>query len=147
MTGVRGLVPLSAQCHRGRRHRENSWYAPLLSSPLLSFFANSQPEYVPIGPRFSNAILQTLLVLFKRIPPKGRKLLVVGTTSNEDILRQMEFMECFSTILRVPVISTREEFKKALIGLEVPSPSLLSLSFPPFFPPPATRALRWPAPS
>eukprot|EP00026_Physarum_polycephalum_P002703 Phypoly_transcript_02711.p1 GENE.Phypoly_transcript_02711~~Phypoly_transcript_02711.p1 ORF type:complete len:742 (+),score=148.22 Phypoly_transcript_02711:238-2463(+) len=76
-------------------------------------------EYVPIGPRFSNAILQTLLVLFKRLPPKGRKLLVVGTTSNEDVLRQMEFMECFSTTQRVPVITTREEFKKALIGLEL----------------------------
>jgi len=76
-------------------------------------------EYVPIGPRFSNAILQTLLVLFKRLPPKGRKLLVVGTTKDEEVLRQMEFMECFSTVLRVPVISTREEFKKALIGLDL----------------------------
>jgi len=74
-------------------------------------------EYVPIGPRFSNAILQTLLVLFKRQPPKGRKLLVIGTTGNEEVLRQMEFMECFSATLRVPVISTGEEFKKALIGL------------------------------
>ena len=27
-------------------------------------------EWVPIGPRFSNAILQTLLVLFQRRPPK-----------------------------------------------------------------------------
>lgn len=27
-------------------------------------------EYVNIGPRFSNVILQTLLVLIKRIPPK-----------------------------------------------------------------------------
>ena len=27
-------------------------------------------EYVPIGPRFSNYILQTLLVLFRKNPPK-----------------------------------------------------------------------------
>jgi len=75
-------------------------------------------EYVPIGPRFSNAILQTLLVLFKRIPPKGRKLLIIATTGNEEVLRQMEFMDCFNATLRVPVISTREEFKKALVGLQ-----------------------------
>eukprot|EP00951_Prasinocladus_malaysianus_P013923 scaffold105954_cov44-Prasinocladus_malaysianus.AAC.1 len=39
-------------------------------------------EYVPIGPRFSNAVLQTLLVLIKRNPPPGRKLMIIGTTSN-----------------------------------------------------------------
>lgn len=34
-----------------------------------------------IGPRFSNAVLQTLLVLLKKQPPANRKLFVVGTTS------------------------------------------------------------------
>ena len=29
-------------------------------------------EYVPIGPRFSNAVLQTLLVLIKKLPPEVR---------------------------------------------------------------------------
>ena len=38
-------------------------------------------EYVAIGPRFSNAVLQTLLVLLKKQPPANRKLCVVGTTS------------------------------------------------------------------
>ena len=35
-------------------------------------------EYVPIGPRFSNTILQVLLVLLKKQPPPGRRLLVLG---------------------------------------------------------------------
>lgn len=35
-------------------------------------------EYVSIGPRFSNTILQVLLVLLKKQPPKGRRLLVLG---------------------------------------------------------------------
>lgn len=35
-------------------------------------------EYVAIGPRFSNTILQALLVLVKRMPPPGRKLLIIG---------------------------------------------------------------------
>ncbi len=86
---------------------------------IAKHITNDKKEWVPIGPRFSNAILQTLLVLFKRIPPKGRKLLVVGTTNNEDVLRQMEFMDCFSSIVKVPVISNIEEFKKAIAGLQV----------------------------
>ena len=35
-------------------------------------------EYVAIGPRFSNTILQVLLVLLKKQPPQGRRLLVLG---------------------------------------------------------------------
>jgi len=107
----------AAKCARITKVFEDSYRSQL--SVIVVDDIERILEYVPIGPRFSNAILQTLLVLFKRLPPKGRKLLVIGTTSNEEVLRQMEFMECFSTILRVPVITTREEFKKALIGLEL----------------------------
>jgi len=107
----------AAKCARITKVFEDSYRSQL--SVIVVDDIERILEYVPIGPRFSNAILQTLLVLFKRLPPKGRKLLVVGTTSNEEVLRQMEFMECFSTIQRVPVITTREEFKKALIGLEL----------------------------
>lgn len=32
-------------------------------------------DYVPIGPRFSNLVLQALLVLLKKPPPKVRILL------------------------------------------------------------------------
>jgi vesicle-fusing ATPase len=39
-------------------------------------------EYAAVGPQFSNVVLQTLLVLLKRQPPDGRRLLVIGTTSN-----------------------------------------------------------------
>jgi vesicle-fusing ATPase len=39
-------------------------------------------EYVPIGPRFSNVILQTLMILVKKMPPVGHKSLIIGTTSD-----------------------------------------------------------------
>ncbi|KAG7280616.1 hypothetical protein CRUP_023235 [Coryphaenoides rupestris] len=42
-------------------------------------------DFVPIGPRFSNLVLQALLVLLKKPPPKGRKLLIIGTTSRKDV--------------------------------------------------------------
>ena len=38
-------------------------------------------DYGAIGPRYSNVILQALLVLLTKQPPKGRKLLVFCTTS------------------------------------------------------------------
>jgi vesicle-fusing ATPase len=56
-------------------------------------------EYVPIGPRFSNAVLQTLLVLVKRMPPPGRKLFVVGTTCNGHVLSIMDLSSAFQVML------------------------------------------------
>jgi len=38
-------------------------------------------DYGPIGPRYSNLTLQALLVLLKKEPPKGRKLLILCTSS------------------------------------------------------------------
>ena len=44
-------------------------------------------EFIHIGPRFSNAILQTLLVLIKKRPPNPeRKLMIIGTTSMKNIM-------------------------------------------------------------
>ena len=47
-------------------------------------------SYVKIGPRFSNEMLQMLLVLIQRRPPKGHKLLVIGTSSAVGVLEQVE---------------------------------------------------------
>lgn len=45
-------------------------------------------EYVDIGPRFSNNILQALLILIKRLPDKqSNRLLLIGTTSSYAILK------------------------------------------------------------
>jgi len=43
-------------------------------------------EFIHIGPRFSNSVLQTLLVLIKKRPPADKKLLIIGTTSMKRIL-------------------------------------------------------------
>uniref|UniRef100_A0A8C9ZKI9 Vesicle-fusing ATPase n=1 Tax=Sander lucioperca TaxID=283035 RepID=A0A8C9ZKI9_SANLU len=71
-------------------------------------------DYVPIGPRFSNLVLQALLVLLKRAPPKGRKLLIIGTTSRKDVLQEMEMLDAFSTTIHIPNISTGEQLVDAL---------------------------------
>lgn len=71
-------------------------------------------DYVPIGPRFSNLVLQALLVLLKKPPPKGRKLLIIGTTSRRDVLQEMEMLDAFSTTIHIPNISRGEELVQAL---------------------------------
>ncbi|XP_028991340.1 vesicle-fusing ATPase-like [Betta splendens] len=71
-------------------------------------------DFVPIGPRFSNLVLQALLVLLKKPPPKGRKLLIIGTTSRKDVLQEMEMLDAFSTTIHIPNISGGDELVEAL---------------------------------
>ncbi|KAJ6852830.1 vesicle-fusing ATPase-like [Iris pallida] len=75
-------------------------------------------EYVPIGPRFSNLISQTLLVLLKRLPPKGKNLLVIGTTSEVGFLESLGICDAFSVTYHVPTLK-KEDAKKVLEGLNV----------------------------
>ncbi|KAJ3174960.1 transport between ER and Golgi ATPase protein [Irineochytrium annulatum] len=53
-------------------------------------------DYVNIGPRFANGVLQTLLVLLKKQPPKGNRLLIIGTTSQRPVLEQMDLSDAFN---------------------------------------------------
>ncbi|URE27887.1 hypothetical protein MUK42_06018 [Musa troglodytarum] len=75
-------------------------------------------EYVAIGPRFSNLISQTLLVLLKRLPPKGKNMLVIGTTSEVGFLESLGICDAFSVTYHVPRLN-REDAKKVLQGLSV----------------------------
>lgn len=79
-------------------------------------------EYVPIGPRFSNLISQTLMVLLKRIPPKGKKILVIGTTSEVNFLRMVGICDSFSVTYHVPTLG-KEDARKVLEQLNVFSDS------------------------
>ncbi|KAK9396834.1 vesicle-fusing ATPase [Crotalus adamanteus] len=76
-------------------------------------------DYVPIGPRFSNLVLQALLVLLKKAPPNSRKLLIVGTTSRKDVLQEMEMLDAFSTTIHIPNIATGDHLMEALELLSV----------------------------
>ncbi|XWS18393.1 hypothetical protein CRYUN_Cryun32bG0039700 [Craigia yunnanensis] len=75
-------------------------------------------DYVAIGPRFSNLISQTLLVLLKRLPPKGKKLLVIGTTSEVGFLDSVGICDAFSVTYHLPKLKT-DNAKKVLEQLNV----------------------------
>ena len=57
-------------------------------------------EFIHIGPRFSNALLQALLVLIKKCPPNlKRKLMIIGTTGMKSVLQEMDLVNCFNVCL------------------------------------------------
>jgi len=67
-------------------------------------------EFIHIGPRFSNTILQALLVLVKKRPPTAnRKLMIIGTTSMKGMLAEMDLVDCFNVCQSVPLIHAANE--------------------------------------
>lgn len=71
-------------------------------------------DYGPIGPRYSNLTLQALLVLLKKQPPKGRKLLILCTSSRKQVLEEMEMLHAFTSVLHVPNLSKAEHLLSVL---------------------------------
>jgi vesicle-fusing ATPase len=65
-------------------------------------------EYTPIGPRFSNIVLQTLMVLVKTVPPLGRRLFILATTSCVNVMRDLDFRQAFSATLTTPTLNSSE---------------------------------------
>ena len=82
-------------------------------------------EYVPVGPRFSNQVLQALLVLVKAQPPPGHRLMVIGTSSIPDMLEAMQVTDSFDLCLPVPPLETAAQFSSVLS-----SGKLLTMSAP-----------------
>lgn len=87
-------------------------------SPLSLIFLDDIErliDYVPIGPRFSNTVLQTLLVLLKKIPPDdGRRLLVIGTTSNAHLLEDLGLIQAFGVTQAVPLLEEPKDICEVL---------------------------------
>uniref|UniRef100_H2YXP3 Vesicle-fusing ATPase n=2 Tax=Ciona savignyi TaxID=51511 RepID=H2YXP3_CIOSA len=79
-------------------------------------------DYNPIGPRFSNTVTQALMVLCKNLPPPKRRLLVIGTSSNKELLHEMGIEKCFSSHIHVPCLSKEEHINSALELLDAFTP-------------------------
>jgi len=71
-------------------------------------------DYGPIGPRYSNLTLQALLVLLKKNPPKGRRLLVICTSSRRETLDQMEMIPAFTDVLHVANITQDAQLMRVI---------------------------------
>ncbi|MCJ1390373.1 transport between ER and Golgi ATPase protein [Xylographa bjoerkii] len=70
--------------------------------------------WVPIGPRFDNSVLQNLMVLLKKQPPKGRRLLIIATTSERSVLQQLDLFTSFDSDIAVPNVGSYDELSHIL---------------------------------
>lgn len=59
-------------------------------------------EYSPLGPRYSNALLQSVCALLGQKPPKNRSLLIICTTSKLGLLKDVDMLPYFHLVLHVP---------------------------------------------
>jgi vesicle-fusing ATPase len=72
-------------------------------------------DYVPTGPRFSNTVLQTLLVLLKKIPPdEGRRLMVIATTSAAHLMEELGLTAAFGVAQPVPMLQDARHIARVL---------------------------------
>lgn len=81
-------------------------------SPLSIIFIDDIErliEYTPVGSRFSNAVLQTLLILLRKVPPKPTRLLVIATTSIAELLEDLQLNAAFNVVLNVSRLQHAKE--------------------------------------
>ncbi|KAL0940324.1 vesicular-fusion protein sec18 [Colletotrichum truncatum] len=71
-------------------------------------------EWNPIGPRFSNTVLDRLISLIQTQPPKGRRILVMVTTSERFVLGNLGVLKHFRRQVPVPAISDIRELAQVL---------------------------------
>ncbi|CAE6523157.1 unnamed protein product [Rhizoctonia solani] len=76
-------------------------------------------DWVPIGPRFSNGVLQALMVLLAKRPPAGKRLLVIATTSIRPMLTDMQMSEVFDSELRISPIATLSALSKVFEDVQL----------------------------
>lgn len=72
-------------------------------------------EFIHIGSRFSNLLLQTLLILIKKKPPNHeRKLMIIGTTAQRDVLADLDIIRCFNVTKTMCNVTEQKELTSVL---------------------------------
>lgn len=113
--GADTLVGYGEQAKAGRIVDifEDAYKSPL--SIILLDDLERLLEYVPIGHRFSNIVLQTLLVLINRPPPKTtRRLMILATTSAGGVLGEMGLHDVFNVHLKLPFVMPGAQMRMVL---------------------------------
>lgn len=68
-------------------------------------------DWVPIGPRFSNSVLQALMVFLRKQPTHGRRLLVLATSTERALMKQLDVYNSFNSDIFVPNVQTSSELR------------------------------------
>ncbi|KAI6225894.1 Vesicle-fusing ATPase [Aphelenchoides besseyi] len=102
----------TAKCFAIKKIFEDSYKSPM--SIVIVDNLERLLDYSPIGPRYSNMVLQALLVLIGKAPPKKNRLMILATSSNQEFLRQVEMLDLFTRIIHVPKLNTIAQINKVL---------------------------------
>ncbi|KAJ5804566.1 uncharacterized protein N7518_000869 [Penicillium psychrosexuale] len=68
-------------------------------------------DWVPIGPRFSNSVLQAIMVFLRKQPTHGRRLLVLATTTERALMKQLDIYNSFNSDIMVPNVGSFGELR------------------------------------
>ncbi|KAJ5288011.1 hypothetical protein N7478_003697 [Penicillium angulare] len=71
-------------------------------------------DWVPIGPRFSNTVLQALMVFLRKPPTNGRRLLILATTTERALMKQLDIYNSFNSDIMVPNVQSFEELRHVM---------------------------------
>jgi len=102
----------SVKCHTIKKIFEDSYRSPL--SIVIVDNIERLLDYSPIGHRYSNMVLQALLVLISKAPPKKCRLMILATSSNQEFLNQVGMVGLFTRVIHVPRINTIDQIVKVL---------------------------------
>jgi len=79
-------------------------------------------EFIHIGSRFSNLLLQALLILIKKKAPNPeRKLMIIGTTGQRAVLDELEISSSFNVCKQVGTVMDVKEITSVLSNYQVSS--------------------------
>ena len=95
-----------SKCQIIRKMFDDAYKSPL--SCLIIDDIERLIDYAPVGPKYSNLVLQALLVLLKKQPPKGKNLLVLCTTSEKEILEQLKLPSVFTKRIHCSLLTKPE---------------------------------------
>ncbi|VDP02205.1 unnamed protein product [Soboliphyme baturini] len=129
----------TAKCAVLRKAFDDAYKSPL--SVLLVDNLERLIDYGRIGPRYSNLVLQALLVLIKKQPPpvnfvcgivlqyfdcgsffQGRRLLIIATTSLRSVMEDFEVVPAFSSVLHISPLRNYEDILAVLEQTELFDP-------------------------
>ena len=86
-------------------------------------------EFIHIGSRFSNLLLQTLLILIKKKPPNHeRKLMIIGTTAQRDVLADLDIIRCFNVTKTMCNVTEVQELTSVLSNYQCNSQEMSAIA-------------------
>lgn len=105
-------IQLSRYIDNGKAQEIMNIFENAYKSPLSFIIIDNIEriiEYIKIGPRFSNIVLQTLLVYINKAPiQKDHKVFIIGTTNCVERLDDLELVSVFNHKMKIPNLNPNE---------------------------------------